>query len=169
MNITMIGMPSCGKSTIGVMLAKLAAMGFLDVDIMIQEKTGKKLKDIIAEAGQDGFLKVEGDIASSIDVQNTIIAPGGSICYEEEAMKHLKEISKIVYLKISCEDMEQRIGDVTDRGVAMPEGFTLRDLFDERAPLYEKYADVIIDEKGKTPAEIVREIKNWKEQIEKNI
>jgi shikimate kinase len=84
-------------------------------------------------------------------------------------MEHLKEISKIVYLKISYEDMEQRIGDVTDRGVAMPEGFTLRDLFDERAPLYEKYADVIIDEKGKTPAEIVREIKNWTEQIEKNI
>ena len=169
MNLTMIGMPSCGKSTIGVMLAKLAAMGFLDVDIMIQEKTGKKLKDIIAESGQDEFLKIENDIASSIKAENTIIAPGGSICYEEEAMKHLKEISKIVYLKISYKDMEQRIGNVTDRGVAMPEGFTLRDLFDERAPLYEKYADVIIDEKDKTPAEIVLEIKRWTEQIEKDI
>lgn len=161
MNLTMIGMPSCGKSTIGVMLAKLMAMGFLDVDILIQEKTGKKLRDIIDEEGNDGFLKVEGDIAAGLDVQNTIIAPGGSICYEDWAMEHLKDISKIIYLKISCDDMEKRIGDVKDRGVAMPEGFTLADLYNERAPLYEKYADVIIDETGKTPQDIVLEIRKW--------
>ncbi len=161
MNLTMIGMPSCGKSTIGVMLAKLMAMGFVDVDIVIQERTGKKLKEIIEEEGQNGFLKVEGDIAAELDVKNSIIAPGGSICYEDWAMEHLKSISKIIYLKISLEDMESRIGDVKDRGVAMPDGFTLKDLYNERAPLYEKYADVIIDEVGKTPAEIVKEIQKW--------
>ncbi len=161
MNLTMIGMPSCGKSTIGVMLAKLMAMGFLDVDILIQERTGKKLKDIIEEEGNDGFQKIEGDIAAGIDVKNTIIAPGGSICYEDWAMEHLKGISKIIYLKISCDDMESRIGDVKDRGVSMPEGFTLADLYEERAPLYEKYADVIIDEAGKTPQDIVKEIQKW--------
>lgn len=164
MNLTMIGMPACGKSTIGVMLAKRLGMSFVDIDILIQEKTGKLLKEIIVSEGNEGFLKIEGDIAADLNVKNSIIAPGGSICYEDWAMEHLKEIGKIVYLKISYEEMEKRIGNVVDRGVAIPEGYTLRDLYNERTALYEKYADVTVDENGKTPADIVRELRIWLEE-----
>lgn len=145
-NITMIGAPSCGKSTIGVMLANKLGMDFIDVDIIIQEQTGKLLKEIIAEQGTEGFIKIEGDIAASIEAENSVIAPGGSICYEDCAMEHLKAISTVVYLRISYEEMEKRIGDVVDRGVAIPDGYTLKDLYDERVKLYEQYADVIIDD-----------------------
>lgn len=145
-NITMIGAPSCGKSTIGVMLANKLGMDFIDVDIIIQEQTGKLLKEIIAEQGTEGFIKIEGDIAASIEAENSVIAPGGSICYEDWAMEHLKAISTVVYLRISYEEMEKRIGDFVDRGVAIPDGYTLKDLYDERVKLYEQYADVIIDD-----------------------
>ena len=159
-NITMIGMPSSGKSTVGVLLAKRLGMSFLDVDIVIQERTGKLLKEIIAEQGQEGFLRVEGDIAASLNPENAVIAPGGSICYEDWAMAHLKQISSIVYLKISYEEMLQRIGNVVDRGVAIPEGYTLLDLYNERCALYEKYADIVIDEEGKTCGMVVDELRD---------
>lgn len=159
MNITMIGMPSSGKSTVGVLLAKRLGMSFIDVDLLIQENTGKLLKEIIAECGKDGFLKIEGDTAASLHPKNSIIAPGGSICYEDWAMEHLKSISKIVYLKISYEEMEKRIGNVVDRGVAIPEGYTLRDLYNERAVLYERYADITIDEAGKNLGMVVDELR----------
>ena len=159
-NITMIGAPSCGKSTVGVLLAKRLGMSFIDVDIVIQEQTGKLLKEIIAEQGTDGFIKVEGDIAASLEAENSVIAPGGSICYEDWAMEHLKAISTVVYLRISYEEMEKRIGNVVDRGVAIPDGYTLKDLYDERAKLYEQYADIIIVETGKEFGEIVDELRS---------
>ena len=158
-NITMIGMPSSGKSTIGVLLAKRLGFSFVDVDIVIQEKEGRLLKEIIAEEGMDGFLGVENRINAELDVQLSVIAPGGSVIYGEEAMKHLKEISEVVYLKMSYEEMERRIGNVVDRGVALKPGFTLRDLYNERVPLYETYADIVIDEAGKTPGDTVDEIR----------
>lgn len=160
-NITMIGPPSCGKSTVGVLLAKRLGMSFIDVDIIIQEQTGKLLKELIAEYGLDGFLKIEGDTAAALNAENSIIAPGGSICYEDWAMKHLKEISTIVYLRISYEEMKRRVGDVIDRGVAIPAGYTLRQLYDERAALYEKYADITVDEAGKGLGEIVDELRKY--------
>ncbi len=159
-NITMIGAPSCGKSTVGVLLAKRLGMSFIDVDIVIQEQTGKLLKEIIAEQGTDGFIKVEGDIAASLEAENSVIAPGGSICYEDWAMEHLKAISTVVYLRISYEEMEKRIGNVVDRGVAIPDGYTLKDLYDERAKLYEQYADIIIDENDREFGEIVDELRS---------
>lgn len=155
MNYTMIGMPSSGKSTVGVLLAKRLGMSFVDLDIVIQEQTGKLLKEIIAEKGMEGFLKVEGDAAAGLVVENAVIAPGGSICYEDWGMEHLKQISKVIYLKISYEEMEKRIGNVVDRGVAIPAGYTLRDLYDERTALYEKYADITVDEAGMTAGEVV--------------
>ena len=159
-NITMIGAPSCGKSTVGVLLAKRLGMSFIDVDIVIQEQTGKLFKEIIAEQGTDGFIKVEGDIAASLEAENSVIAPGGSICYEDWAMEHLKAISTVVYLRISYEEMEKRIGNVVDRGVAIPDGYTLKDLYDERAKLYEQYADIIIDENDREFGEIVDELRS---------
>ena len=159
-NITMIGMPSSGKSTIGVLLAKRLGFSFVDVDIVIQEKEGRLLKEIIAEEGMDGFLKVEERINAGLDVQLSVIAPGGSVIYGEEAMKHLKEISEVVYLKMSYEEMENRICNVVDLRVALKPGFTLRDLYNERVPYYEKYADITIDEAGKTPGQTVDELRD---------
>ena len=147
-NITMIGMPSSGKSTIGVLLAKRLGFSFVDVDIVIQEKEGRLLKEIIAQ-------EVEERINAELDVALSVIAPGGSVIYGEKAMEHLKEISEVVYLKMSYEEMEKRIGNVVDRGVALKPGFTLRDLYNERVPYYEKYADITIDEEGKTPGDTV--------------
>jgi shikimate kinase len=158
-NITMIGMPSSGKSMIGVLLAKRLGMSFLDVDIVIQERTGKLLKEIIAEKGQEGFLKIEGDTACTLSPENTIIAPGGSICYEDWAMEHLKSISRVVYLDISYEELEKRVGNLKDRGVVLPEGYTLRDLYEERKSLYEKYADIRISEEGLSADQVVEKLR----------
>ena len=158
-NITMIGMPSSGKSTVVVLLAKRLGFSFVDVDIVIQEKEGRLLKEIIADEGMDGFLKVEETINAGLDVKMSVIAPGGSVIYGEKAMKHLKEISEVVYLKMSYEEMEKRIGNVVDRGVALKPGFTLRDLYNERVPYYERYADIVIDEEGKTPGQTVDELR----------
>lgn len=163
-NITMIGHPSSGKSTVGVLLAKRLGMSFIDVDIVIQERTGRLLKELIAEHGTDGFLRIEGDTAASLNPVNSVIAPGGSICYEDWAMRHLRDISTVVYLRISYEEMLKRVGDVTDRGVAIPDGYTLRDLYDERAALYEQYADIIIDEAGRGLGEVVDELREKMEQ-----
>ncbi|HJB08386.1 MAG TPA: shikimate kinase [Candidatus Enterocloster faecavium] len=154
-NITLIGMPSAGKSTIGVLLAKRLGYSFVDADILIQEKEGRLLKEIIAQEGMDGFLQVENRVNASIQVSRSVIAPGGSVIYGKEAMEHLKEISTVVYLKMSYEELERRIGDVVDRGVALKEGMTLRDLYDERTVYYERYADITIDEEGMTPGQTV--------------
>ena len=159
----MIGMPSSGKSTIGVLLAKRLGFSFVDVDIVIQEKEGRLLKQIIEDEGMDGFLAVENRINAGLETENSVIAPGGSVIYGSEAMAHLKEISEVVYLKMSYEEMEQRIGNVVDRGVALKPGFTLRDLYNERVPYYERYADIVIDEEGKTPGQIVDELRDMME------
>ena len=158
-NITLIGMPASGKSTIGVLLAKRLGYSFLDVDLMIQEKTGKLLKEIIAQEGMEGFLRVEERINQMIQAVHTVIAPGGSVIYGPKAMKHLKDISQIVYLKLSYEEVVRRLGDLTDRGVAVREGMTLRDLYEERVPLYEAYADLTICEGDRGPGAVVDELR----------
>ena len=154
-NVTLIGMPSAGKSTIGVLLAKRLGYSFIDADILIQEKEGRLLKEIIAQEGMDGFLQVENRVNASIEAKRSVIAPGGSVIYGKEAMEHLKEISTVVYLKMSYEELERRVGDVVDRGVALKVGMTLRDLYDERTAYYERYADITIDEEGMTPGQTV--------------
>lgn len=159
MNITLIGMPSSGKSTIGVVLAKLERMDFIDVDLLIQHQSGKRLKEIIAEKGNEGFHEVESRAVCSLTPQNSIISPGGSVCYEPEAMEHLKEISTVVYLSISYEEMASRIGNPTDRGVTIPDGYTLRDLYNERLPLYERFADYTFDETGLDAGTLVQKIR----------
>ena len=147
-NITLIGMPSAGKSTIGVLLAKRLGYSFVDVDILIQEQEGRLLREIIVQGGMERSLKAESRVDSGVDEKKAEIAPGGSVIYGAKAMEHLKEISEIVYLKMSYEEMERRIGDIKDRGVALRPGLTLRDLYDERVPLYERYADIVVDEAG---------------------
>ncbi len=147
-NITLIGMPASGKSTVGVLLAKRLGYSFVDVDIVIQEQEGRLLKEIIAEEGQEGFLQVENRVNEELSVHNSVIAPGGSVIYGKEAMEHLKKISTVVYLKLSYEAVEERLGNLTDRGVVLKDGMTLKDLYEERIPYYEKYADITVDETG---------------------
>lgn len=164
-NITLIGMPASGKSTVGVLLAKRLGYSFVDVDIVIQEKTGKLLKEIIAEQGTEGFIQVEEQVNRELDVHRSVIAPGGSVIYGESAMEHLKEISTIVYLKLSYQSVKRRLGNLTDRGVALKDGMTLRDLYHERVPLYEKYADITVEEGKQGPGATVDELRQLLERM----
>ena len=148
-NITLIGMPGVGKSTIGVVLAKVLGYQFLDSDLLIQKQEKRRLSEIIEEEGYRGFQEVENRVNAAIDVENTIIATGGSVVYCEEAMEHLKSIGTVVYLKLSLQALSKRLGNLKGRGVLLREGQTLADLYDERTPLYEKYADIVVDEEGK--------------------
>lgn len=154
-NFTLIGMPASGKSTVGVLLAKRLGYSFVDVDIVIQEKEKRLLKEIIAQEGTEGFMAVENRINASLEADHSVIAPGGSVIYGKEAMEHLKEISTIVYLKLSYQDVEKRLGNLVDRGVVLKDGMTLLDLYNERVPYYEKYADITVDETGQTAGETV--------------
>ena len=147
-NIILIGMPGSGKSTVGVVLAKMMGYHFLDSDLVIQEREHRLLHEIISQEGTEGFLKIENDVNASLNVERTIIATGGSAVYGKEAMEHLKEIGEIVYLKADYRTIRKRLGNLERRGVALKKGQTLRDLYEERCALYEKYADIIVDEKG---------------------
>lgn len=145
-NVILIGMPGVGKSTVGVILAKKLGFEFVDSDILIQTKTKKMLKDIIAQEGNEGFLDIEGQVNASVDINHVVLATGGSAIYRDYAMKHLKEIGTVVYLKVGYEQLAARLGNLKERGVALKEGQTLKDLYEERCPLYEKYADIVVDE-----------------------
>ncbi|MBE5932680.1 MAG: shikimate kinase [Lachnospiraceae bacterium] len=154
-NIVLIGMPGAGKSTIGVLLAKAINYDFLDADLVIQKQYNKKLYEIINEKGIDEFLKIEDKIISEIDVKGTVIATGGSAVYGENAMKHMKENGVVVYLKLSCVEIINRISNIKTRGIAMKEGKTIFDIYNERVPLYEKYADIVINAEGTSVEESV--------------
>lgn len=147
-NIVLIGMPGVGKSTIGVILAKVLGYSFLDADLLIQEQEGKLLREIIEEKGTDGFIEVENRVNASIRADRAIIATGGSVVYGKEAMEHLKEIGRVVYLKVSYAILEKRLADIKGRGVVLKEGQTLETLFEERSKLYEQYADIEVSEEG---------------------
>lgn len=161
-NIVLIGMPGVGKSTIGVILAKILGYRFIDTDLVIQEKEGCLLKDIIAKEGVDGFIETENRIVSKIDAEKCVIATGGSVVYGKETMKNLSDIGEIVYLKLDYRKLKYRLGNIQNRGVVIRKGQRLSDLYNERVPLYEKYADIVIDENGcgieKTVNKILEEI-----------
>ena len=144
-NIILIGMPGCGKSTVGVVLAKALGMDFIDSDLVIQKEMGAKLSQLIDQHGDAGFREIENRINAAMEAENSIIATGGSVVYGEEAMRHLKEIGTVVYLQLSYKQVEDRLGDLHARGVTILPGWTLRDLYNERVPLYEKWADVTVD------------------------
>ena len=163
-NIVLIGMPGVGKSTIGVILAKVLGYQFIDTDLVIQKEEGKLLKDIIAKVGPEGFIEVENRINASIEAENAIIATGGSVIYGRKAMEHLSSIGTIIYLSLPFEELEKRLSDIKGRGVVLKEGQTLKDLYYERTPLYEKYPDIVIDEKGLNVEETIDKILNSKEK-----
>lgn len=155
-NIVLIGMPGVGKSSAGVVLAKVLGYEFVDTDLVIQRVEKRLLKDIIAMDGNDAFLEIENRINAGIDVHNSVIATGGSVIYGKEAMEHLKKIGTVVYLRASLETIKSRLLNLEGRGVAMKSGQSLEDLYNERIPLYEQYSDVIIDLDGTTIEETVR-------------
>ena len=163
-NIVLIGMPGVGKSTVGVILAKVLGYQFIDADLVIQKEEGKLLKDIIAEVGPEGFIEVENRVNASIEAENSIIATGGSVVYGKEAMEHLKEIGTVVYLRLPYIEIEKRLSDIKGRGVVLRDGQTLRDLYEERTLLYEKYAEVVIDENGLNVEETIEEILKSKDK-----
>ena len=158
MNIILVGMPGCGKSTVGVVLAKVLGMHFCDTDIVIQEKTGKRLQDIINAEGNDAFLKIEEDVLASLELENTVISTGGSAVYSDKAMTHLKKSGAVVYLNVSAKEIERRLADFAARGVAIKDGMTVLDLYNERKPLYEKYADVTVVAEGRDIPAVVSNI-----------
>ena len=143
-NIVLIGMPGVGKSSIGVVLAKVMGMAFIDSDIVIQQETGKTLKELIRDLGTDGFLRLEDRINAGIDAKNTVIATGGSAVFGENAMRRFKESGTVVYLAAEYDSLIGRFNDLDDRGVVHAEGQTLKDVFEERKKLYEHYADVTV-------------------------
>ena len=157
-NIVLIGMPGVGKSTAGVVLAKVLGYEFIDADLIIQQQEGKLLREIIAEVGTDGFIEVENRVNSQIEVEKSVIATGGSVVYGKEAMQHLREIGTVVYLKVSYDILEKRLHDIKGRGVVLKDGQTLKDLYEERVPLYEKYADITVEEYGLNVEETIEKL-----------
>ena len=147
-NLILIGMPASGKSTVGVILAKLVGYDCIDTDILIQRAEKKRLSEIIEDVGVDGFLEVEARVNASVEADHCVIATGGSAVYSEEAMRHLKKIGHVMYLNVGYETIRKRLGNIKRRGVVLREGQTLRDLYEERTALYKKYADTTIEEQG---------------------
>lgn len=157
-NVILIGMPGAGKSTVGIVLAKKLGYGFVDTDLVLQEKYGKLLHELIEEKGVEGFWEIEEAVIASLSVQKSVIATGGSAVYGRKAMEHLREMGKVVYLKLCYEEIAERLGDLSARGVTLRPGQTLRELYEERIPLYEKYAHVTAACDGKTLREVVTEL-----------
>lgn len=144
-NIVLIGMPGCGKSTVGVLLARALGMTFVDTDTVFQKRENRKLQPMMDEIGVDAFLQREEEAVCSLDVQGAVIATGGSVVYGQRAMAHLHDGGLVVYIRLPYEVIERRLSNLATRGVTLRPGQTLRDLYDERIPLYEREADVVFD------------------------
>ncbi len=166
-NLILIGMPGVGKSTVGVVLAKRLGFRFVDSDLVMQERSGRLLHEIIEELGVEGFWKEEEEINISIDTDRAVIATGGSAVYGAKAMEHFSQIGTIVYLQLGYDALKERLGDLAQRGVTLRPGQDLRSLLEERTPLYEKYAGLTIACEGKSIREIVEEISNEQRKLEK--
>ena len=157
-NIILIGMPAVGKSTVGVVVAKRIGYEFIDTDLLIQKQEKRLLKEIIAEEGNERFLEIENQVNRDLQVESAVISPGGSVVYCEEAMQHFKEIGTVIYLHATYEAIYKRITNAKNRGVVLKEGQTLKDLYDERVKLFEKYADYTVSEEGLSLEETIDEV-----------
>lgn len=154
-NIILIGMPGAGKSTLGVILAKALKKKFIDTDLLIQEETGRALQEILDRDGTDMFRKIEEEIITAHQFQNTVIATGGSVVLSRKAMEHLKKNGIIVYLRVSVDEIERRLVNITTRGIVLEKGQTLRTIYHERVPLYEHYAGITVDCTGQDFEQVV--------------
>ncbi len=165
-NIILVGMPSCGKSTVGVILAKTMNKGFVDTDILIQQQEQKTLQEIINESGNEYFHKIEEGVLLSYEEKNMVIATGGSAIYFEKAIEKFKENGIVIYIKVSLDTVLTRLNNIKTRGVTLEKGQTLEDLYNERIPLYEERSDVVIETDGMTVEEVVTAIVNTIENME---
>ena len=145
MNVILIGMPASGKSCMGRSLSKILKMKNLDTDRLIEQRTGRLLQDIINEDGLNEFKRIEEDVLCSVNGDNLIVSTGGSAVYYEKAMNHFKKIGTVVYLYAGLDTIVKRLGDFSKRGIALKEGQTIEDLYNERCRLYEKYADITVN------------------------
>lgn len=157
-NIILIGMPGSGKSTLGVVLAKVLGMGFSDMDLLLQQRTGRRLQDVLDKDGLDAFLKIEEETILSVTGEHMVLATGGSAVLSERAMLHLKSLGTVVYLNVPYKTLERRIKNMATRGIASTPGQTLLDIYDYRAPLYARYADVTVCPKSRSFEQTVNEI-----------
>lgn len=148
-NIVLIGMPASGKSTVGVILAKILGMNFIDTDIVLQQQEGSRLSEIMKTGGVEGFLQTEEKVVLGIRAGNSMIATGGSVVYSDAAMKHLSGGATVVYLKVPFQRLKRRLHDLRGRGVVLWGGESLEEMFAERSVLYERYGDITIEEHGK--------------------
>jgi len=164
-NIILIGMPGAGKSTIGVLLAKILRKDFIDTDLLIQAKEERLLQEIINERGLNDFLEIEEEVILELQVNNAVIATGGSTIYSDQAISHLKQDGIAVYLKLTYEEIERRINNMASRGIVIVEGQSLLDLYQERTPKYEQKADLMLDCTGKSIEESVRSVKDQLEKL----
>lgn len=158
MNIVLIGMSGAGKSTLGVLLAKALGMNYIDTDIVIQNQEDRLLPDILAEEGVSKFMEIEERVVSGLGLENSIISTGGSVIYSDKAMNFLKQDGQIIYLQLPYEELERRLGDITTRGIVIKEGQSLKDVFDDRVPLYIRYSDTILDCSNKSIEDCVSEL-----------
>ena len=149
-NIVLIGMPGVGKSTVGVILAKVLGYQFIDADLVIQKRENRLLHEIISEEGLEGFLKAEENatVYSAQNEEKSIVATGGSVVYCEKAMQELKKTGRVIYLELEYDQLKKRLGNLKGRGVVLKDGQDLRGLYEERIPLYDKYADLTVNEKN---------------------
>jgi len=159
-NIILIGMPSAGKSTVGVVLAKTLGMNYIDTDIAIQENTGRILQEIINIDGIDAFLKIEESNILSLKCKNSVIATGGSVVFSDKSMNYLKKKGLIIYLRIGFEEIVRRLNNITTRGLVLVKGQSLLDIYNQRIPLYQKYADITIDCSDKDVEDIIENVIN---------
>ena len=153
-NLILIGMPGSGKSTVGVVLAKMLGMNFVDVDLLIQQREGRLLQAILDERGVDAFLELEADVVCALDCTNSVIAPGGSAVLLPRAAEHLKTLGDLIYLDLPCDALEARLANLKERGVAMSGGQTIADVYAYRTPIYRACADLVVEAGGKTLEEV---------------
>jgi shikimate kinase len=159
-NISLIGMPGAGKSTVGIILAKNLSFGFIDTDILIQINHQKPLQQILNETGHLNLRAIEEKEVLKLNIENHVIATGGSIVYSENAMTHLLRVSKVIFLEANYQEIKRRIHNFNTRGIAKSKGQTFRELFEERQPLYRKYAEITVDCNNLDQEEVAMEIIN---------
>jgi shikimate kinase len=157
-NIILIGMPASGKSTVGVILAKILGMSFMDTDLLIQQREGMLLRDIIEQRGVEAFLQCEEEALLSVEAENTVIATGGSAVYSEAAMEEFRKTGTICYLKVERDELFRRLKNIRERGVVLRDGEDIVEMYENRSRLYEKYADIVIPEKESTIEETVQAV-----------
>ncbi len=165
-NVVLIGMPSSGKSTVGQMLAQRLGKAFVDTDLLLEQRHGRAVKDILAEHGPEGFRALEEEVMLSLRCTDSVVATGGSVVYSEPAMRHLCSLGTVVYLQVELTRLQERIGDLEQRGVVRRAGQSLASLLAERGPLYEKYADYTVPASNLSPAEVVQRIVSFLDEAQ---